>query len=281
MHAIRLPHPRGGHTDVEALQILMLLPGSGAGVRKDETGIKGDIALLLLVHPTTLAISLPLERESSVNTNAQAYASLKAGHVSCGRRQTTSTTMTAVMTMAPFPHASEGLLLGDNAGTVRRGVTFRPGIDDILKQADKVRKDQETLRQFMLPPPCPSAPPQKFGRQETRLPQTLDWCVGPPLTSSSILRSVTDGDFSFSLEAVKILKSLLQASASSTPNPPNIGMPAVCANPSLPVEFLAVCQGEAAGVVFERLGALSYVKVDIITPPDPCEICANAACTGC
>ncbi|KAJ8409347.1 hypothetical protein AAFF_G00235450 [Aldrovandia affinis] len=52
-----------------------------------------------------------------------------------------------------------------------------------------VRKDWETLKQFMLPAPHPSAPPQKFGHQETRLPQTLGWRARPPFTSSSVLRS--------------------------------------------------------------------------------------------
>nr|BAC76011.1 preprouroguanylin [Anguilla japonica]CAC35448.1 guanylin precursor [Anguilla anguilla]CAQ64667.1 preprouroguanylin [Anguilla anguilla] len=85
---------------------------------------------------------------------------------------------------------------------------------------------------------------------------------------------VMDGDLSFPLEAVKVLKHLLGANTMSTPHPPNLGSHAVCSNPHLPAEFLPVCEREGASALFNRL-------VDIITPPDPCEICANAACTGC
>ncbi|KAJ8360463.1 hypothetical protein SKAU_G00169880 [Synaphobranchus kaupii] len=85
---------------------------------------------------------------------------------------------------------------------------------------------------------------------------------------------VTEGDLRFPLEAVKVLKNLLHANAMSTALPPSDGSPAVCSNPNLPAEFLPVCEKEGASVLFTRL-------VDIITPPDPCEICANVACTGC
>ena len=43
------------------------------------------------------------------------------------------------------------------------GVTFGPGVDDILRQTDQVRKDRETLRHFMPPPQYPS-PRFKTGR---------------------------------------------------------------------------------------------------------------------
>ena len=43
------------------------------------------------------------------------------------------------------------------------GITFGPGVDEILRQTDQVRKDRETLRHFM-PPPQYSGPPFRSGR---------------------------------------------------------------------------------------------------------------------
>ena len=44
------------------------------------------------------------------------------------------------------------------------GITFGPGVDEILRQTDQVRKDRETLRHFM-PPPQFQGPPFKTGRR--------------------------------------------------------------------------------------------------------------------
>ncbi|XP_062843122.1 guanylin [Trichomycterus rosablanca] len=85
---------------------------------------------------------------------------------------------------------------------------------------------------------------------------------------------VTDSGFSFTLEAVKILKRLIESAQSDDPRlTPTTPVP-VCANPHLPEEFLKVCRRDDFEQIFTNL-------VKIITPSDPCEICANAACTGC
>ncbi|XP_036386142.1 guanylin-like [Megalops cyprinoides] len=97
----------------------------------------------------------------------------------------------------------------------------------------------------------------------------LAWCLWE---SQAVW--VQDGNLRFSLESVKVLKSLLGVDSSPKPHPTKDGPSAVCTNPKLPAEFQPVCQREGAESVFYRL-------VEIITPPDPCEICANAACTGC
>ncbi|XP_066528420.1 guanylin [Hoplias malabaricus] len=83
---------------------------------------------------------------------------------------------------------------------------------------------------------------------------------------------VTDSGFSFSLEAVKILKHIMEISEGDDPQ---LSSPLpLCANPELPDEFLEVCQREDRDQIFSNL-------VQIISPPDLCEICANVACTGC
>ncbi|XP_036416005.1 guanylin isoform X1 [Colossoma macropomum] len=98
------------------------------------------------------------------------------------------------------------------------------------------------------------------------------------LLASSVLSSlsvkVTDSGFSFSLQAVKILKNLMEASGSNDPQLTHSTPVPLCANPELPNEFQEVCQRDDRDKIFSNL-------VKIITPPDPCEICANAACTGC
>ncbi|KAG5830051.1 hypothetical protein ANANG_G00318800 [Anguilla anguilla] len=68
---------------------------------------------------------------------------------------------------------------------------------------------------------------------------------------------VMDGDLSFPLEAVKVLKHLLGANTMSTPHPPNLGSHAVCSNPHLPAEFLPVCEREGASALFNRLEEFS------------------------
>ncbi|KAG7319057.1 hypothetical protein KOW79_017531 [Hemibagrus wyckioides] len=85
---------------------------------------------------------------------------------------------------------------------------------------------------------------------------------------------VTDSGFSFTLEAVKILKQLMGALENEYPNLTASTPVPLCVNSDLPEEFLEVCQQDDHDRIFANL-------VQIITPLDPCEICVNAACTGC
>ncbi|CAN9511956.1 unnamed protein product [Ophioblennius macclurei] len=82
------------------------------------------------------------------------------------------------------------------------------------------------------------------------------------------------GDRSFPLEAVKQLKELMDLDDSVSPHLAETSVVAVCADPLLPQVFQPVCRGKAAGIVLSRL-------VHIITPVDPCEICAYPSCYGC
>ncbi|XP_018581066.1 guanylin-like [Scleropages formosus] len=91
----------------------------------------------------------------------------------------------------------------------------------------------------------------------------------PCLLWSSEGVMVQDGPFSFPLESVKLLKAMIDGTRLTKSSPAS-----VCTNPGLPEELQPLCQSEEASAVFSRL-------IDIITPPDPCEICVNAACTGC
>lgn len=87
---------------------------------------------------------------------------------------------------------------------------------------------------------------------------------------------VKDGDLAFPLESVKKLKALLEDSAG--PNAPRqrsqLPLTSVCKNPELPKELRPICERKDAPLVFKRLN-LAVREVDT------CEICENAACTGC
>ncbi|XP_059185862.1 guanylin-like [Centropristis striata] len=82
------------------------------------------------------------------------------------------------------------------------------------------------------------------------------------------------GDMTFPLEAVKQLKELTDLDDNVSPHLAETSIVAVCSNPILPQVFRPVCQERGAGIVFSTL-------MFMITPVDPCEICAYPACTGC
>ncbi|XP_042621720.1 guanylin-like [Cyprinus carpio] len=86
---------------------------------------------------------------------------------------------------------------------------------------------------------------------------------------------VTDSGYSFSLEAVKTLKKLMETDTSTNPRQTYGDALSLRADPDLPGEFRVLCGKDDADEVFQHLGC------EIISPIDPCEICANVACTGC
>lgn len=108
------------------------------------------------------------------------------------------------------------------------------------------------------------------------------------LFGSSLGVTVSDGGYSFSLESVKVLKRLMELEArdaskmevdshgsrSRLANHHYTPGRRLCNNPTLPQELKAVCMEPQADEVFSRF-------VTLTTPTDPCEICANPACTDC
>ncbi|NXL89554.1 GUC2A protein, partial [Alectura lathami] len=95
------------------------------------------------------------------------------------------------------------------------------------------------------------------------------------LVHSSQAVYVQDGDLKFSLESVKKLKELMDENARINPRmvvPRASSSP--CQEEDLPEEFQAVCKREDAPQIFERLSMA-------VSNSDLCEICANAACSGC
>ncbi|XP_038233079.1 guanylin-like [Dermochelys coriacea] len=86
---------------------------------------------------------------------------------------------------------------------------------------------------------------------------------------------VQEGEFSFPLEAVKKLKELLAVdTTASLRMMARTNFISVCANLELPKEFQPICQREDAPIIFNRLNVA-------VQDMDICEICSNAACTGC
>ncbi|KAL7843371.1 hypothetical protein AOLI_G00248830 [Acnodon oligacanthus] len=76
-------------------------------------------------------------------------------------------------------------------------------------------------------------------------------------------------------ESVKVLQGLLDSSSATQQKSPRLATTSyasVCANPTLPQEFVPLCNQSGSSMVFSRLAAV---------PMDVCEICAFAACTGC
>ncbi|XP_029995412.1 guanylate cyclase activator 2B-like [Sphaeramia orbicularis] len=93
--------------------------------------------------------------------------------------------------------------------------------------------------------------------------------------SSSVI--VTEGDYNFSLEAVKELGTLISeddASAVHELQRLEAKVAAVCFHPALPQVFKPLCQRRDAGTALARL---AFVAVR----SDACEICESVACTGC
>ncbi|ROI16190.1 Guanylin [Anabarilius grahami] len=65
---------------------------------------------------------------------------------------------------------------------------------------------------------------------------------------------VTDSGYSFSLEAVKTLKKLMEFDTSTNPRQAYGDAASLCADPDLPGEFRVPCEKDDADEVFQRLG---------------------------
>ncbi|NXU27975.1 GUC2A protein, partial [Thalassarche chlororhynchos] len=85
---------------------------------------------------------------------------------------------------------------------------------------------------------------------------------------------VQDGDMKFSLESVKKLKELMDEKRRINPRMVvSMASYSPCDEKDLPEAFHSVCKREDASMIFERL--------NLAVQDDLCEICANAACSGC
>ncbi|XP_077167687.1 guanylin-like isoform X2 [Paroedura picta] len=89
---------------------------------------------------------------------------------------------------------------------------------------------------------------------------------------------VQDGNSAFPLESVKKMKEILGKEAKAGPASVRSQSPVtflrLCLNPELPKDLRPVCDREDAPAVFRRLELA-------VEDPDLCELCVNAACTGC
>uniref|UniRef100_A0AAZ3Q3Z5 Guanylate cyclase activator 2B n=1 Tax=Oncorhynchus tshawytscha TaxID=74940 RepID=A0AAZ3Q3Z5_ONCTS len=68
---------------------------------------------------------------------------------------------------------------------------------------------------------------------------------------------VQEGDFVFSLESVKKLQELTESSSVNGKQNPHLAstsFASVCANPSLPQEFMPLCMQRGASMSLSRLG---------------------------
>ncbi|KAI7794825.1 guanylin family protein [Triplophysa rosa] len=92
------------------------------------------------------------------------------------------------------------------------------------------------------------------------------------LISVSETVQVQEGEFSFSLESVKVLQQMTAQPRTQNPRLAKTSYYSVCASPTLPQEMVPLCMQKGATLSFARLASV---------PVDVCEICAFAACTGC
>ncbi|XP_030633745.1 guanylin [Chanos chanos] len=97
-------------------------------------------------------------------------------------------------------------------------------------------------------------------------------CVTLCLVTEAV--HVKEGEFFFTLQSVKALQELSESSMTKDQNPrlAKTSMASMCSNPTLPQEFVPLCQQKGASLSLARLAAV---------PMDVCEICAYAACAGC
>ncbi|XP_037629087.1 guanylin-like [Sebastes umbrosus] len=93
------------------------------------------------------------------------------------------------------------------------------------------------------------------------------------LCRSSSAVTVTEGDFHFSLESVKALRTLMTGDDEEL-RLVEAKAAAVCSHPALPEDFRALCLRKDAGASLARLALVA-------THADACEICESVACTGC
>ncbi|XP_077167686.1 guanylin-like isoform X1 [Paroedura picta] len=114
--------------------------------------------------------------------------------------------------------------------------------------------------------------------------QNLIWstlhltCIPGSGTEDTELLPEQDGNSAFPLESVKKMKEILGKEAKAGPASVRSQSPVtflrLCLNPELPKDLRPVCDREDAPAVFRRLELA-------VEDPDLCELCVNAACTGC
>ncbi|XP_039768155.1 guanylate cyclase activator 2B [Ornithorhynchus anatinus] len=80
-----------------------------------------------------------------------------------------------------------------------------------------------------------------------------------------------DSGLQFPLDAVRKLADLLEGPGADLQS--RKATLSICTHPSLPPEFLPVCKSKEAPSIFRRLRTIAN--------DDLCELCTNAACTGC
>ncbi|XP_072282760.1 guanylin-like [Pyxicephalus adspersus] len=85
------------------------------------------------------------------------------------------------------------------------------------------------------------------------------------------------GDHTFSLETVKEYKEIIDKSHVAADDPTHQTEEQICQNKELPSELKELCQGRDTKEVMKIFGELGRICDSM----DECEICANAACTGC
>lgn len=74
------------------------------------------------------------------------------------------------------------------------------------------------------------------------------------LNSSVFFSTMQEGDFSFSLDSVKVLQQLTDQPRTQNPRLAKTSYFSVCSNPTLPQEFVPLCMQKGATMSFARLG---------------------------